>query len=94
MYGQRRSADGQQHGPLHQSGHTHGGHRERRRRSGSTASAQAASGTADRPLDTADHTIDRCTADGPSRSDGRVDCSTSDTQCVPENIHLGSFASA
>jgi hypothetical protein len=90
VHTQHRCADGQQHRPLHQSSRTDGSHRKRRRGNGPSATAQAASGTADHTPDTADHTIDSRITDRPSRRDARISCATRDTQCVSENIHLGS----
>lgn len=90
MHGQQSSADRQQHRPLHQpngAGRTNGSHRERGRGDGSTATLQTASDTADNTLNTADHSIDSCTADGPSRRNANFNRASGDTQCASENIH-------
>jgi hypothetical protein len=48
--------------------------------------------TADHTLDTADRSIDSRTTDRPGRRDASVNRATSDTQCFPHDVHLGSFA--
>jgi hypothetical protein len=94
MHGQQSAADGQQHRPLHQpnrAGRADCSHRKRRRRNGSTAALQTASDTADSALDTANHSINGRTTDGPGRRDASFNRASGDTHCASENIHLGPF---